>query len=263
MEKPSLFTLESGRDMDETILFLHAGGLSGKSWQPVMEEMPDFHCLAPDLPGQGRSRDIPFSIQACVDSCARLIRERVPHQRVHLAALSLGGPVAFSLLSECPELLDHVLISGCSGQIPAWQTRLAQTSLWTYHLFKPQTLVEMTLKQQGIPARYHDLVAEDLAHSTDEAFMRPMLDELSRWQLPDRVERALLLVVGEREPRAARRFTQRYLERFPEAYGLLVDDLRHAWSLERPALFASLLRAWITDAPLPTGFRPLVRKSRK
>ena len=37
MEKLSLFTLESGRDMDETILFLHAGGLSGKSWQPVME----------------------------------------------------------------------------------------------------------------------------------------------------------------------------------------------------------------------------------
>jgi pimeloyl-ACP methyl ester carboxylesterase len=93
--------------------------------------MADFHCLAPDLPGQGRSRDIPFSIQACVDSCARLIRERVPNQRVHLAALSLGGPVAFSLLKDYPELVDHVLLSGCSGQIPAWQTDLAKASLWT------------------------------------------------------------------------------------------------------------------------------------
>jgi pimeloyl-ACP methyl ester carboxylesterase len=261
MEKPSLFTLESGRDKDETILFLHAGGLSGISWQPVVEEMADFHCLAPDLPGQGRSRDIPFSIQACVDSCARLIRERVPNQRVHLAALSLGGPVAFSLLKDYPELVDHVLLSGCSGQIPAWQTDLAKASLWTYRLFKTRTLVEMTLKQQGIPARYHDLVTEDLAHSTDEAFMRPMLEELSRWQLPDRVERPLLLVVGEREPRAARRFTQRYLEQFPDVHGLLADDLRHAWSLERPDLFANLLRAWITDGPLPAGFRPLERRS--
>ena len=218
--------------------------------------MADFHCLAPDLPGQGRSRDIPFSIQACVDSCARLIRERVPRQRVHLAALSLGGRVAFSLLRDYPELVDHVLISGCSGQIPAWQTRLAQASLWTYHLFKPRTLVEMTLKQQGIPARYHDLVAEDLAHSTDKAFMRPMLDELSRWQLPERVEQPLLLVVGEREPRAARRFTQRYLQKFSAVRGLLALNMRHAWSLERPALFASLLRAWVSDSPLPEGFRP-------
>ena len=256
MEKTSLFTLESGLGRDQTILFLHAGGLSGKSWQPVMERLGEYHCLAPDLPGQGRSRHIPFSMAACVEGCLELIREHVPNQKVHLAALSLGGPVAFSLLREYPELIDHVLISGCSGRIPPWQTGLAKASLWTYRLFKPHTLVEMTLKQQGTPERYHDLVAEDLARSTDPAFMRPMLDELSRWGLPDSIDRPLLLVVGEREPRAARRFTQRYLEKFPGARGLLAGNLQHAWSLGKPDLFADLLRAWISGRALPEGFQP-------
>ncbi|MDK2981638.1 MAG: hypothetical protein PWQ55_1985 [Chloroflexota bacterium] len=256
-QPPALFSLESGADRDATILFLHAGGLSGQSWQPVMESLPEYHCLAPDLPGQGRSRHIPFSLQAAAEGCLRLLRERAPGRNVHLAALSLGGPLAFTLLRQQPELFDHVLISGCSGQIPPWQTRLAKASLWTYRLFKTQTLVEMTIRQQGIPARYHDLVAEDLAHSTDPAFMLPMLDELSRWQLPERIEQPLLLVVGEREPRAARRFTQQYLSEFPHARGLLAEGLRHAWSLEQPERFAGLLRAWITDQPVPAGFQPL------
>jgi hypothetical protein len=37
MEKSSLFTLESGRDKLQAILFLHAGGLSGRSWLLVMD----------------------------------------------------------------------------------------------------------------------------------------------------------------------------------------------------------------------------------
>jgi pimeloyl-ACP methyl ester carboxylesterase len=258
MENISLYSLEFGRGKEQTILFLHAGGLSGQSWLPVMQRLPEFHCLAPDLPGQGRSRDIPFSIQASVDACARLIRERVPGQKVHLAALSLGGPVAFSLLREYPDLIDSVLISGCSGQIPAWQTGLAKASLWTYRLFKPQTLVDMTLKQQGIPAQYRELVADDLARATAEAFMRPMLDELSRWQLPESLSQPLLLVVGEGEPRAARRFTRGYLQKFPAARGLLAPKMRHAWSLEQPDLFAALLRAWVSGKPLPEGFQPFV-----
>ena len=257
MEKPIFFCHESGEKRQETILFLHAGGLSGKSWLPVMERLPEFHCLAPDLPGQGRSRDIPFNIKACVDGCVRLIRERVPNQKVHLSALSLGGPVAFSLLREQPELIDHVLISGCSGQIPAWQTRLAKTSLWTYRLFKPQTLVRLTLQQQGIPAECRALVEEDLAQSADTQFMYPMLDELSRWELPDEINQPLLLVVGEKELRAARRFTQHYLSIYPRASGLLAPGMRHAWSLQDPDAFAELLRAWLTDCPLPAGFRPL------
>ena len=257
MEKQTLFCHESGEKQQETILFLHAGGLSGKSWLPVMECLPEFHCLAPDLPGQGSSKGIPFSIKACVEGCVRLIRGCVPNQKVHLAALSLGGPVAFSLLGKYPNFVDHVLISGCSGQIPAWQTRLAKTSLWTYRLFKPQTLARLTLQQQGIPVRYRALVEADLVQSTDPHFMRPMLDELSRWELPDEISQPLLMVVGEKEPRAARRFTQHYLKKYPRASGLLAPGMRHAWSLQDPDAFAELLRAWLTDCPLPADFRPL------
>jgi pimeloyl-ACP methyl ester carboxylesterase len=252
-----LHTYESGNHNAPAILFLHAGGLSGKSWLPVMERLPEFHCLAPDLPEQGLSRAIPYSISRCVSEVAAIIREKVPTQKVHVIALSLGGPVALTLAGAYPQLVDHVLISGGSGQIPRWMVRLAKSTLWMYRLFSPESLIQATLRQQGIPAEYESLVRDDLLQSLDPAFMRNYMDELSTWQLPDCINQPLLLAVGERESRAAFRFARNYLRHYPHAQGLVVPGVRHAWSLQNPDLFANLVRTWVTDSPLPPRFKPL------
>jgi len=53
----SLYVREAGPAGAPTIIFLHGGGLSSAMWQPQLERLHYYHCLAPDLPEQGKSED--------------------------------------------------------------------------------------------------------------------------------------------------------------------------------------------------------------
>ena len=50
---------ESGTPGAPAIVFIHGGGQSGRIWHEHMEKLTSFHCLAPDLPGFGRSNRLP------------------------------------------------------------------------------------------------------------------------------------------------------------------------------------------------------------
>jgi pimeloyl-ACP methyl ester carboxylesterase len=114
----SLYVREAGPVDAPTIIFLHGGGLSSAMWQPQLERLHDYHCLAPDLPEQGNSANIgPFTFADASRQVADLIRERVPNGRTHLVGLSIGGAVAVRLLRDAPEVIDHVMISGTATRI--------------------------------------------------------------------------------------------------------------------------------------------------
>lgn len=248
-----LYTYESGKPDGKAILFLHGGGLSHKSWLPVIERLPQYRCLAPDLPEQGRSKKTPYSIAGAAEAAAEVVRKRAPKGVAHVVALSLGAPVAFTMLRNTPELVQSALLSGGSGQISRFMSWLGRQSLWSYKFFPPEKLVDATIKQQGIPAQYEDLVREDLRASLDLAFMRRYMTDLARWQLPEQINVPLLIVVGQREASAAMGFARSYLGKFPDAKGVVVPDAGHVWSLQQPDLFAALVTAWVEGQPLPKG----------
>lgn len=248
-----LYTRESGNPSNPAIVFLHGGGLSSKSWLPVMERLDDFYCLAPDLPEQGQSKAIPYSISRSADAVAEIIRQRVPREKAHLVALSLGGPVVLTLLRIASELVDHVILSGSSGHFPRWLAGLGKSTVWMYRLFNRDYLVKATIKQQGIPDQYTEMLREDLYQSISPDFMRHFMTELALWELPQHVNNPLLVVVGEKEQKASFGISRGYLKRYPGSCGVVAVQMRHAWCLQSPELFAAMVRAWITDQPLPVG----------
>ncbi|TLN13775.1 alpha/beta fold hydrolase, partial [bacterium] len=76
------------------ILFLHGGGAGAWSWQPVIERLGEFRCLAPDMPEHGRSAAVrPFSIQDAAARMVELIRSQAPGEKVHVVGLSEGAQV--------------------------------------------------------------------------------------------------------------------------------------------------------------------------
>jgi len=80
-----LYTITTGDPTAPAIVFLHGAGLSGRMWQPQMECLTDYYCLAPDLPEQGKSLDIaPFQLEDAARRVIELIAARVPGQRAHL-----------------------------------------------------------------------------------------------------------------------------------------------------------------------------------
>lgn len=89
-------------------------------WANHMARLSAFHCLAPDFPGCGMSRQLPWtsSIDVAAD-VATLIRERVPAGRAHVVGISLGGAVAHTLLALHADLVDRLIIDG-AGILPWW-----------------------------------------------------------------------------------------------------------------------------------------------
>ena len=247
-----LYTLETGQPGQPAVVLLHGGGLSSKMWQPALELLPDFHILAPDLPEQGQSEAItPFTLEDTAQRVAELIRQRVPGGKAHVVGLSLGGAVVLTLLRLAPEVVDTALVTGTAAVLDRWLGRLSLASLWILRLYKVETLAEMTLKQQGIPAQYRDLIFPDLVATASEAFNRTTIQALIDMQLPLQNPRPLLAMVGSKETPTAKGAARKLVRTVPNTRGAMIPGLNHVWPLQDPTLFCRVLRAWTSGERLP------------
>ena len=81
-------------------MLLHGVGNNGSMWSDLMAALPDYHCLAPDLPGHGASRSLRWRRRAdTAELVASLIEAEATGGRAHVVGLSLGGSVALELLA--------------------------------------------------------------------------------------------------------------------------------------------------------------------
>src|SRR5512146_3595965 len=116
--QPILFTSESGAAENPAIVFLHGGGLSSRMWQPVIERLPEFYCLAPDLPEHGQSADLkPFDLDDAALRVAEMIRLHVPGRKAHLVGLSLGGAVVLNIARLEPEVAGRMMVTGTAARL--------------------------------------------------------------------------------------------------------------------------------------------------
>ena len=94
-----MYVHESGTPGSPAVVFLHGAGASGRMWREHLAKLAGFHCLAPDLPGFGRSNQLPFlSRTVTADLVAELIATRVPARRAHVVGLRgvAGSPTPCS-----------------------------------------------------------------------------------------------------------------------------------------------------------------------
>src|SRR5512146_2791284 len=102
----------SGEENEKTILFLHGGGVAGWMWDPVVARLPEYHCLVPDLPEHGRSRDVgPFTMQLAADQAAALVREQAKGGKAVVVGLSEGAQVVVQMLATAPQVIERALVS--------------------------------------------------------------------------------------------------------------------------------------------------------
>jgi pimeloyl-ACP methyl ester carboxylesterase len=247
----SLYVREVGPADAPTIVFLHGGGLSSAMWQPQLERLQDYHCLAPDLPEQGKSANIgPFTFADASRLVADMIRERVPGGRAHLVGLSIGGAVAVRLLCDAPEVIGHVMVSGTATRINPWMAALMRVNEPFMHFLSPNQQANLMLRQFHIPSQYRELVLEGVRACKPEANTH-FSKELTKIELPHKVQAPVLIVVGQKETIVAKHAAQQLSKEIEGARGVMVPGVGHAWNLEAPDLFTRTVRAWITDTPLP------------
>jgi pimeloyl-ACP methyl ester carboxylesterase len=253
-----LYFRESGDPSRPAIVLLHGGGLSSREWEPQFERLADFHLLAPDLPGHGRSTASgPFHLDDAARQVAEMIQARAPAGRAHVVGLSLGGATALTLLRIAPEVVDRPMVTGTAAGLSRALGQVSLASLWMLKLYRPEKLAELTLKQQGIPERYRSLAHDDLLAGSTAEFSANLIRELMAMRLPVSYRGPILVCVGQKETAAARQAARALARALPGARAAQVPGHGHVWDLQDPDLFAATVRAWAADQPLPAALQPL------
>ncbi len=243
-----------------TILFLHGGGLSARMWQPQIERLPEFRCLAPDLPGHGQLADVALSIPDTVRRLADLLRQETPGGRAHVVGLSYGGVVAQALMVHHPELVDHVILSGTSVRLSGLLFGIlklqAVLNRPLLKLLSPSQIAWLTAVQFGIPPEFRQAMGEDMRLVSADSFLALSL-AYGEIETPPRFERPVLVCVGEKETLPAKMFARRLVRQMDGSRGVSIPCLGHVWNLQSPELFSQVVRAWVTDASLPGEIQDL------
>jgi pimeloyl-ACP methyl ester carboxylesterase len=254
----SLYVSETGTLGAPSIMFLHGVGTSGWMWEKQTAALDDFHCLNVDLPGHGKSHHLAWvSLADTADQLGAIIQTRATNGRAHLVGLSLGGYLALVLLERHANVVDHVVISGVTAA--PWPNRMfLKAQIWLFTtLMKRRRLVSLQARALRLsPDSQADFSENLLAMSADT--YRLIAQEAAAYQVPDLLQFVsvpTLITAGGRESKIITQSVEMIPRLMPNAQGRIAPGLGHGWNVQAPELFNAMVRAWITNAPLPAALQ--------
>lgn len=232
-------------------------------WQPQMDALSDYHCLAPDLPEHGQSSsELPFSLNDIVRNIASLIRTRAYGGSANVIGLSLGGQITIELLKQYPDTVKCAVISGALVRPISFARMLSplmRIILRCYEPFKSSDFwIKINMKAFTIPAIYENNFREDIRLLKPDSFTRLLTDVIS-YKLPSGLERVTsptLIVAGEKEYLITRQSVRDLVIAIPGAQGRIALGMKHNWNMQDPGFFTDMVRSWIEQKPLPHKLVP-------
>lgn len=249
---------------NSTIVFLHGNGANGTMWKTHMDQLSEFHCLAPDFPGFGQSNDLQWeSIAETAEQVTGIIRNRARDGRAHIVGLSLGGSVAMVVLSKAPEIVDHAIVDG-SGVLPLPGLALMKIGFRILQPLLHTSFVIATIaRSTGIKDNDYQEFRKGMLAMSPSAFTRSFTEAIAMKQPPG-LEKAVcpvLFVAGEREPEAVKRSQAMLANAMPNALARLAPGRGHGWLAEAVDTHVKMVRAWLTDQRLPRELEPNTTKT--
>jgi pimeloyl-ACP methyl ester carboxylesterase len=259
-----------GTNNATTIVFLHGGGAGWWMWEPVIKHLPAYHCLAPDQPETGGSRDIkPFSMALAAEKTAELIRTQAHGGMAIVVGLSEGAQVAVQLLATAPEVVKKAIITSALLRPIAGLGWLNSPALlgWMYRLSIPpfrnaDWWIRLNMKYAaGIPNDYFPQFKKTFQTIMESEFVN-MLIANQTFRLPaglDKATASTLVLAGKKEYPGMKQSVRDLVAALPNARGGWINlagtstlASQHNWALTAPELFAATVRAWIEGTALPS-----------
>ncbi len=258
-----------------SIVFLHGGGAGGWMWEPVIEHLPEYHCIAPDQPETGGSRDIqPFSMALAAEKTAELIRTQAHGGKAIVVGLSEGAQVAVQLLATAPEVVEKAIITSALLRPIAGLGWLNSPVLlgWLYRVSIPpfrnaDWWIRLNMKYAaGVPNDYFPQFKKTFQTIKESEFVN-MLIANQTFRLPaglDKATASTLVLAGKKEYPGMKQSARDLVAALPNARGGWINlagtsmlASQHNWALTAPDLFAATVRAWIEGKPLPAEIESL------
>jgi pimeloyl-ACP methyl ester carboxylesterase len=255
---------ESGDPSAPAILFLHGSPLSGRMWQPQLDTLSEFHCLAPDLPGHGLSSALgALPMADLVQNLKTLIQSKSPSGKAHVVGLSYGGVVAQALVSGVPEAVESAMFSGTSARLSPFMGKVFKLYLKINEpilkLMRPDQLGKLAAFQFGIPKQYIKILGDDMKCMDPKVMVDVLMQCYLDIRTPDNTRIPVLVAVGGKETPFAKSMARKLVQQIPGAKGILLPGLGHVWNMQDPPLFARIIRAWVANNEIPDDVKPLDR----
>lgn len=251
-----LFFEETGRENEETIIFLHAEGFSGWMWDEQINYFKNYHLIVPDLPEHGKSHEVkPFTIQGAAEMVMELIEDHADG-RANLVGISLGAQIIIQILSKAPEMVDHALISGTlvrGIQNTESLMNLLNNIINTYGPVKnTDFFIKAYMRTYNISKTYFNKF-KDSTYQIDNLALERVLREKLLYKLPEHnaADTKVLIMAGEKDYGIIKDSSRSIVNKYPNYKAFLALKTGHLWNLESPENFNSILNAWLNDEPLP------------
>jgi pimeloyl-ACP methyl ester carboxylesterase len=251
-----LFVRESGPVGAPAIVFLHGAYTSGWYWEPVVERLPQYRCLVPDLPHFGKSFEQgPFEMGRAAAAVAELIRSRVDTGRAHVVGISLGAQVGVQLLATEPKVVDRAVLCGTGVNrvpfVPLTRRLLALPARnsgyrWMVRRYR-------NAWQAKVPAAHRDEYREDVRLATGGQ-LADVIMASAGFTLPEELDKSdspTLFVTGAKELPVMRRWAAALAQQMPNGVDRVASGMPHDWPANYPDLFSRTVDGWFTDSALP------------
>jgi len=258
IDAKELFVYESGTQNAKTIVFLHGSGSCSNMWLKHIAALDSsFHCIAPDLPGHGRSNHIEWSdMDKVADEIAELIKAK-SNGKVHVVGLSLGGSLIYKLLEKYPDLIDKAIIDGASAVPIKGASFVIFGVNITSPFLKTNMMIKIMANSLGIPDEEFESFKGDIRMVSRKSFRKAM-SQANRQKID--VENCTFssptfFVSGESESENMHNSHQILSKKIPNSECAYYPAKGHAWMVSDVQTHIQLLKYWFLNDSFPTKLK--------
>ncbi len=255
----------------EAVVFVHGNPGFSRDWEDLMERVSGFaRCLAPDMPGFGRS-DRPDTFDYTVPGYARHLGGLLSSRgvsKVHLVLHDFGGPWGLAWALANPTSLASLTLIN-TGLLPGyrWHTfaRIWRTPLLgeLYMASASRTGFNLILKHgnpRGLPKPFIDAMYDNIDSGTKRAILRLYRSANNPGEMAEKYGQAfrswtcpVLVIWGRADPYIRVQYAERQRDYFPQAEVAILDDSGHWPFADNPDAVASILLPFLKAAVATAG----------
>jgi len=239
------------------IVLLHGALSDSRAWKKISELSENYHVVAWDAPGCGRSSDPPepYSLTDYAECLASLI-EHLELDRPHILGLSFGGGLALEFYRIYPKVARSLILvsayAGWAGSLPAreveerLQNGLKQSEMppeqvvktWLSTLFTDLTPADVIKETEEIMSGFHPAGMRTMLHAFAKADLNSVLPGIN---VPT------LLVYGDADQRSPLHIAQKLHSGIPSSKLVVIEGVGHVVNAEASEKFNAIVQEFLVS----------------
>lgn len=230
---------------EQTLLFLHGGGVGGWMWKKQIMHFKDFRCAVAELDFEAAN----VTIEHLANQLLKWAENNKRNGKLALIGFSIGAQIALQMVSKRPDLFCFTMLNSpltIPVNLPRNIIRIA-VSL-THPLIKNKSFAALQARALSISAEDFDTYYQHSLQISSMALTK-MLEENMQFAIPknfSNIQTDILVTVGAKEKQIMKRSASEITNRNPYCSSLLIADIGHGFPVEQPLLFNHLLRQKMT-----------------